>query len=217
MAFLQAQVPHPKGVSYYKKTTAEFDVMDIHPIDQMEMHRHTREMIFSTVTNISMTFSKLQVTLENFQSQLKMEKVYALPKDTRIKTLEDLVIKLGYDPSNINIVQEHVKKKNLDIVVLRKQLKLPATEDPLAKDITETKTHKEDVMKLIMEQTAQLKKMETKMEKLIKERERNAKKTTLLEALPITVIPIAIPATTSTVDAAYQLANAVQSMSLQTE
>jgi len=46
-------------------------------------------------------------------------------------------------------------------------LKLPATEDPLAKDIEETKTQKEDMMKLIMEQSAQLKQIETKMEKMI--------------------------------------------------
>jgi len=60
------------------------------------------EMIFSTVTNIAMTLSKLQVTLENVQSQLKMEKFYTLAKDTKIKTLEDLVIKSGYHPANIN-------------------------------------------------------------------------------------------------------------------
>ena len=35
MAFLQAQVPQPKGESDYKKTSLEFDIKDIHPIDQM--------------------------------------------------------------------------------------------------------------------------------------------------------------------------------------
>ena len=87
-----------------------------------------------------------------------------LVKDTRIKTLEDLVINLGYDPSNINVAEELVKKNNLDIAALRKQLKLLAREDPLAKDIGETKTQKEDMMKLIIEKTVQLKKMETEME-----------------------------------------------------
>jgi len=100
---------------------------------------------------------------------------------------------------------------------LRKQLKLPATKDPLAKDIAETKTPNADMMKLVMEQTAQLKKMETKMEKLIKEKEKFAKKTAPLEALLITVIPTTIPASTSAGDATDQLANAVQNMSLQNE
>lgn len=120
MSFLLAQVPHPKAASDYKKTTFEFDVKYIHPIDQMEMHKQTREMVFSIITNTAMSLSKMQVTLANVQSQLKMEKVSALSKDTRIKTLEDLVIKVGYDPANINAANELVKKKNLDIATLRK-------------------------------------------------------------------------------------------------
>ena len=40
--------------------------------------------------------------------------------------MEYLVIKLGYDPANINVVEELIKRKNLDIAALRKQLKLPA-------------------------------------------------------------------------------------------
>lgn len=78
-----------------------------------------------------------------------MEKVFALSKDTRIKSLEDLVIKVGYDIANINVAEEIVRKNNIDKTTLRKQLKLPATEDPLAKDIEETETQKVDMMKLI--------------------------------------------------------------------
>jgi len=39
MTFLQAQTPHPKEALDYKKTSFEFYVKDIHPIDQMEMHK----------------------------------------------------------------------------------------------------------------------------------------------------------------------------------
>lgn len=182
------------------------------------MHKQTGEMIFSTITNTAMSLSKLQVTLANVQSQLKMEKVSALAKDTRIKILEDLVIKLGYDPSNMNAAEEIVKKNNLDIATLRKQLKLTVIEDLMAKDIEDTKTQKAYMMKLIMEQTTQMKKMETKMDKLIKEKEKATKNTiVLLEALTITAIPTAISATTSTGYATDQLAHEVQNMSLQTK
>lgn len=217
MEFLQAQVPQPKTASDYKNIVFEFDVKEIHPIDQMEMHKQTREMIFYTITNTTMNLSKLQVTLATVQSQPKMEKVSALAKDTRIKTLEDLAIKLGYDLANINVAEELVKKKNLDMATLRKQLKLPAIEDPLAKDIEETGTQKANMMKLNIEQNAQLKKMETKMENLIKEKEKATKNTTPLEALPITVIPTSISTTTSRGDVVNQLSNAVQNMSFQTE
>ena len=55
MAFLEAQIPQPKTTKDYKKTTFEFDTKDIHPIDQMEMHKKTGEMICSTLTNTTTT------------------------------------------------------------------------------------------------------------------------------------------------------------------
>lgn len=36
------------------------------------------------------------------------------------KSLEDLVIKIGYDPKDVIIVEETIKKKNLVIAALRK-------------------------------------------------------------------------------------------------
>lgn len=130
MAFLQAQVLHPKSAADYKQTTFEFDAKDVHPIDQMDMHRQTREMIYSTLTSTAMIASKLQVSLTNIQSQLKLEKASSLAKDNKLKSLEDLVIKIGYNPSNVKATKEIVKKKDADITTLRKQLKMSATEDP---------------------------------------------------------------------------------------
>jgi hypothetical protein len=181
MAFLQAQVPHPKAVSDYKRETFEFDVKEVHPADQMDMHRQTGEMIFSTLENTSMTAAKLQVSLNNVQSQLKLEKISSLAKDNKIKSLEELVLKIGYDPSNVKAVEELLKKKNVDIASLRKQLKLPATEDSQAKEMAETEGHKEEMLKLIMEQNAQIKEMEAELDKLVKEKE---------QSVPMTVIPL---------------------------
>jgi hypothetical protein len=59
MEFLQAQVPHPKTIYDYKKIYFEFDVKEVHPVVQMDMHRKTWEMIFSTLKNTSLTASKL--------------------------------------------------------------------------------------------------------------------------------------------------------------
>ena len=59
MAFLQAQVPHPKTIFYYKRATFEFDIKEVHPADQMDMHMKTEEMIFSTLENTSMNAAKL--------------------------------------------------------------------------------------------------------------------------------------------------------------
>ena len=63
-----------------------------------------------------------------------------MAKDSRIKYLEDLVMQLGYNPSNIVVVESLVKKKNADIASLRRQLKMPVTEDPMAKEIEANET-----------------------------------------------------------------------------
>ena len=58
---------------------------------------------------------------------------------------------MGYDPSSINAAKELIKKKNVEVAALKKQLNLLASEDPMAKEIEETETRKSDMMKLIIE------------------------------------------------------------------
>ena len=137
MAFLQAQAPDPKVITDYKMATFEFQTKDVNPSDQMDLHKQTREMVFYTLAHASTTTSKLQVSLNNVQKQLKLEKISSFAKDNRIKTLEELVLKIGYDPSNVKIAEEMIKMKNVDIASLRKQLKLPPTEGSQAKEIVE--------------------------------------------------------------------------------
>jgi hypothetical protein len=121
--------------------------------------------------------------------------------------------------------EELIKKKNADIASLRKQLKISSTEDPQAKEMAETEGHKEEMLKLIMEQNAQIKEMEVELEKLIKEKEQNVP----MAVIPLNVVPIIgistttttttskMPATTSvtTIDASEKLAKSMQDMSLQ--
>jgi hypothetical protein len=57
MEFLQEQIPHPKTIVDYNKISFEFDVKEVHPVDQMDMHKKKREMILSTLTNTSLTTS----------------------------------------------------------------------------------------------------------------------------------------------------------------
>jgi hypothetical protein len=165
------QVPDPKTITDYKRATFEFQMKDVHPTDHMDLHKQTGEMVFHTLAHTSASAAKLQVSLNNSQTQLKLEKISSLAKDNRIKTLEELVLKISYDPSNIEVVEEMIKKKNADIASLRKQLKLPPTEDSQAKVIVEKEGEKDEMLKLLMEQNAQLKEMEAKMERLLKEKE----------------------------------------------
>ena len=82
---------------------------------------------------------------------MKLEKISSFAKDNSIKTLEELVLKIGYDPLNVKAVEEMIKKKNVNIASLRKQLKLPPTIDSQAKEIAEIEGEKDEMLKLIME------------------------------------------------------------------
>ena len=115
MAFLQAKVPYTNTTVDYKKTSFEFDIKDVHPIDQMDMHKQTGKMIYSTMTKSTMTTSKLQASLTNIQSQLKIKKIYSLAKDNKIKSLQEFVLKIGYDLANVKATKYLIKKKNVDI------------------------------------------------------------------------------------------------------
>jgi hypothetical protein len=116
---------------------------------------------------------EFKLSLNNIQSQLKLEKISSLAKDNKIKSLEELVLKIGYDPTNVKAAEELIKKNNVDITSLRKQLKLPAIEDSQTKEVAKTESHKEEMLNLIMEQNAQIREMEEEMDKLIKEKEQN--------------------------------------------
>ena len=87
------------------------------------------------MTTKVMSAQKLQNTLINVRYQLKLEKASSYAKDIRIKSLEELVIEVGYDPQNIKFAEELIKKNNVDIDALEKQLKLPPTEHRQAKEI----------------------------------------------------------------------------------
>jgi hypothetical protein len=65
-------VPDPKAIIDYKRAMFEFHTRDVHPTDQMDLHRQTREMVFSTLANASTSAAKLQVSLRNVQTQLKL-------------------------------------------------------------------------------------------------------------------------------------------------
>jgi hypothetical protein len=180
-------------ITDYKRATFEFQMKDVHPADQMDLHKQTGDMVFHTLAHASSSTSKLQVSLNNAQTQLKMEKISSFVKDNRIKTLEELVLKIGYDPSNVKDVEEMIKKNNADITSLRKQLKLPPTEDSWAKEIAEKEGEKDEMLKLLMEQNAQLKEMEAEMERLFKEKEYMKP----MEVIPLSSIPISGASTTA--------------------
>jgi hypothetical protein len=58
MEFLQAQVLDPKVIINYKRVTFKFQTKDVHPTDQMDLHKQTGEMVFYTLAHASTSTSK---------------------------------------------------------------------------------------------------------------------------------------------------------------
>ena len=188
MLVLQPTVPVPKIVANYKKVDMEVATNKIHELDQIEFHRQTSEMLYSIVTTKAISPYKLQNTISNMQDQMKMDKASLYAKDLRIKALEDLVLQVGYDPTNIKVAEALVKKKNEDIAALRKQLKLPQGEHPQTKEVLQDQKEKDEMMSLILQLRAQIKEMEVQMDQVVQEKE------TFKEPVISTATPVIIAA-----------------------
>lgn len=65
ITFLQAEVPFPKILEDYKKSIFSFNVDQIHPIDQIDLHKQTGEMLYLTLTTSAMATSWLQAFVNN--------------------------------------------------------------------------------------------------------------------------------------------------------
>ena len=96
-------------MSDYRKTKLEVDSKSIHELDQIEFHRHTSEMLYSKVVTKTMSTLNLQNIVFNLQDQMKLDKASLHAKDLRIKSLEDLVLQIRVDPSNIQVAQALIK------------------------------------------------------------------------------------------------------------
>ena len=145
----------------------EVAIEKIHELDQIEFHRQTSEILYSTVTTKAINSHKLQNAIYNIQDQMKMDKASLYAKDLRIKALEDLVLQVGYDPTNIKAAEALVSKKNEDITALRKQLKLPQGEHPQINEILQDQKEKDEMMSFILQLTSQIMEIEVQMDQLV--------------------------------------------------
>lgn len=122
---------------------------EIHPLDQIELHKQIGEMVYSTLTGKAILAHQLQSFVDNTTAQLHWEKASSLAKDNRIKSLEEIIMELGHDPKDAKGIKALIKKKEEDIVALRKQLKLPPSRHPQTVEIIEQKLEK-GMMDLLM-------------------------------------------------------------------
>ena len=146
----------------YIRTNLEVLAKDIHPMDQIELHKQTGEMVYSTLADKTFLAHKFQNSLHNTTSQLELEKASYQAKDNRIRSLEDIIIELGHDPSDPKVVQALLKEKEADIAALRKMVKIPATLHPQTEDVAQQRKD-QDVAAMMLTLHKQLVQTEGKL------------------------------------------------------
>lgn len=126
-------------------------------------------MIYSTLTGKAMMAHRLQNSLENTTTQLNLEKASSQAKDNIIKSLEEIIIGLGYDPKDVKGIEALIKNKDEDIVALRKQLKLPPSRHSQTAEIIKQK-YEQEMMDLLLKLNEGLNEKEQALEKALKDK-----------------------------------------------
>lgn len=70
MSYFKQKVQQRQSIADYIRTNLEVLSKDIHPMDQIELHKKTGEMVYSTLVDKAMMAHKLQNSLDNTAAQL---------------------------------------------------------------------------------------------------------------------------------------------------
>ena len=139
MSHFMPTMLQPQLAADYIRTNLEVLAKDIHPMDQIDLHKQTGEMVYATLADKTMLANRLENSLNNTAAQLELEKASSLAKDNRIKSLEDIIIELGHDPKDPKAIQTLLKIRDADLAALRNKVKLPATIHPQTDEVAQQK------------------------------------------------------------------------------
>ena len=140
---------HPQSASDYLRTNLEVMAKDIHPMDKIELHKQTGEMVYASLADETLENYKLKSSLNATASQLELEKASSQAKDNRIRSLEDIIIEIGHDPKDISGIQEILKLRDADMASMRKKIKIPATIHPQTDEVAQQRHEKDSTDLLI--------------------------------------------------------------------
>jgi len=197
LTHFRPSIQQPQSATDYIKTNLEVFSKDIHPMDQIKLHKKTGELIYSTLADKTLLTHKLQNSLHNTAAQLELEKASSQAKDNRIKSLEEIIIELGHDPNDHKGVQALMKKKDEDIAALRKKIKLPPTLHPQTEGVSQQKKD-QDVVALLLALHKRLVETEGALEETLKKKQAEQvpqppQAAINVEDAPKIIIPVAPP------------------------
>jgi len=188
LSHFRPKVQQPQSTADYIRTNLEVLAKDIYPMDQIDLHKQTREMVYSTLAYKAMLAHKLHNSLNNTYTQLDLEKASSLAKDNRIKSLEDIIIELGHDPKDAKGIKALMKKGKEGIAALREQLELPSTMHPQTSEIVQQKAE-EDMMDLLMRMNQRLSETALALEKELQDKQGDSTSQPSQIAPTVTIAP----------------------------
>ena len=153
----------PQSAADYIRTNIDVLSKDIHPMDQIELHKQMGEMVYATLVDKTLVNYRLENSLNNTAAQLELEKASSQAKDNRIRSLEDIIIELGHDPKDPKAIQTLLKIRDADLAALRKKVKLRATIHPQTEEVAQQRQDQE-VATLLVALHKQLVETEGKLE-----------------------------------------------------
>ena len=165
MSHFMPTMLQPLSAADYIRTNLEVLAKDIHPMDQIELHKQTGEMVYSTLADKTLLENRLENSLNNTAAQLELEKASSQAKENRIRSLEDIIIELGHDPKDPKAIQTLLKIRDADLAALRKMIKIPATLHPQTEEVAQQR-HDQDVATLLVGLHKQLVQTQGKMEEI---------------------------------------------------
>lgn len=170
LSHFKPTMQQPQSAADYIRMNLEVFAKDIHPMDQIELHKQTGEMVYSTLVDKTLQAHRLQNSLHNSGVQLELDKASSQAKDNRIKSLEEIIIELGHDPNDPKGVQALIKKKDEDIEALRKMVKLPPTLHLQTKGVAQQRKD-QDVVAMLLALHKRLVETEGALEAALKQKE----------------------------------------------
>ena len=119
---LESKLLKPHFPAYYKATQMRVNIGDIYPMDMIELHQKTSDMLYRGVLESSFDKRKMKKMVIEIENQLKKERVATKSNRIQINELEKKIISLGAYPINMKVVGDLIKEKHNEINIFKKYL-----------------------------------------------------------------------------------------------
>ena len=135
------------------KKVAEMEVRldKISVPDKIQLHKQTRDIIYSDLLHAMMKINKLQALVDKLEVQLKHEKVENKANSIQIKKLQADVISSGDETGNTQAIRRILEEKDNALQVLKKKLKILSFEHVQSSELVALQEEKDKIHQEIME------------------------------------------------------------------